>query len=61
MQEVIIDEQLSAKETEEIKAEVHRIFEEVKKNKDKMDNDQRDIERMKARTRAMLEQLEKAA
>lgn len=61
MQEVIIDEQLSAKETEEIKAEVHRIFEEVKKNKEKMDDDQRDIERMKARTRAMLEQLEKAA
>ncbi|HSK72594.1 MAG TPA: hypothetical protein VK892_12905 [Pyrinomonadaceae bacterium] len=61
MQDVIIEEQLSAKETEEIKAEVHKIFEEVKKNKEKMDNDQRDIERMKARTRAMLEQLEKAA
>ena len=61
MQNVVVDEQISAKEAEEIKAEVHKIFEEVKKNKEKMDNDQRAIEKMKIRTRAMLEQLEKAA
>jgi hypothetical protein len=61
MQNVIIDEQLSAEETEGIKAEVHKILEEVKRNKEKMDNDQKDIERMKVRTRAMLVQLEKAA
>jgi hypothetical protein len=61
MQNIVIDEQISAKEAEEIKAEVHKIFEEVKKNKEKMDNDQREIEKMKIRTRAMLEQLEKAA
>lgn len=61
MQNIIVDEQLSAKETEEIKAKIHKIFDEVKRNKEKMDGDQKDIERMKVRTRAMLEQLEKAA
>ncbi|MCY7345499.1 MAG: hypothetical protein LH614_04695 [Pyrinomonadaceae bacterium] len=61
MQNIIIDEQLSAKETEKIKAKVHKIFDEVKRNKEKMDNDQKDIERIRIRTRAMLEQLEKAA
>ena len=61
MQNIIGDEQLSAKETEAIKAKVHKIFDEVKRNKEKMDNDQKDIERMKVRTRAMLVQLEKAA
>ena len=61
MQNVIVDEQLSAKETEEIRAEVHKIFDEVKRNKEKMDNDQKAIEQMKVRTRAMLDQLEKAA
>ncbi len=61
MQNIIVDEQLSAKETEEIKAKMHKIFDEVKRNKEKMDGDQKDIERMKVRTRAMLEQLEKAA
>jgi len=61
MQNIIVDEQLSAKETEEIKAEVHKIFDEVKRNKEKMDGDQKDIERIKTRTRAMLDQLEKAA
>ncbi len=60
MQNVIIDEQLSAKETEETKAEVHKIFEKVKRNKEKMDNDQKVIEQIKVRTRAMLVQLEKA-
>jgi hypothetical protein len=40
---------------------VHKIFDEVKRNKEKMDNDQKAIERMKIRTRAMLDQLEKAA
>ena len=61
MQSIIGDEQLSAKETEAIKAKVHKIFDEVKRNKEKMDNDQKAIERMKIRTRAMLDQLEKAA
>ncbi len=61
MQNVVVDEQMSAKEAEEIKAQVHKIFEEVRRNKEKMDSDQRDIERMRTRTRAMLEQLEKAA
>jgi hypothetical protein len=61
MQNIIGDEQLSAKETEAIKAKVHKIFDEVKRNKEKMDNDQKAIERMKIRTRAMLDQLEKAA
>ncbi len=61
MQNIIVDEQLSAKETEPIKAKVHKIFDEVKRNKEKMDNDQKAIERMKIRTRAMLDQLEKAA
>ena len=61
MQNIIVDEQLSAKETEPSKAKVHKIFDEVKRNKEKMDNDQKAIERMKIRTRAMLDQLEKAA
>ena len=61
MQNIIIDEQLSAKETEKIKAKVHKIFDEVRKNKEKMDNDQKDIEQIRLRTRAMLERLEKAA
>jgi len=61
MQNIIGDEQLSAKETEAIKAKVHKIFDEVKRNKEKMDNDQKAIERMKIRTRALLDQLEKAA
>ena len=61
MQNIIIDDQLSAKETEKIKAKVHKIFDEVKRNKEKMDNDQKDIEQIRLRTRAMLEQLEKAA
>ena len=61
MQNIIGDEQLSAKETEAIKAKVHKIFDEVKRNKEKMDKDQKAIERMKIRTRAMLDQLEKAA
>ncbi|MDQ3061734.1 MAG: hypothetical protein M3R14_02575 [Acidobacteriota bacterium] len=61
MQNIIVDEPTSAKETESIKAEVYKIFDEVKKNREKMDNDQKDIERMKIRTRAMLDQLEKAA
>ncbi|MDQ3061979.1 MAG: hypothetical protein M3R14_03825 [Acidobacteriota bacterium] len=61
MQNVIVDEKLSPKETEAIKAEVHKIFDEVRRNKEKMDNDQKAIERMKIRTRAILDQLEKAA
>ncbi len=61
MQNIFVDEQLSAQETEKIKAEVHKIFEEVIKNREKMDNAQKDIEKMKVRTRAMLERLEKAA
>lgn len=61
MQNVIVDEQLSPKETEAIKAEVKKIFDEVERDKEKMDNDQKAIERMKIRTRAMLDQLEKAA
>ncbi len=61
MQNVIVDEQLSPKETEAIKAEVKKIFDEVERDKEKMDNDQKAIERMKIRTRAMLNQLEKAA
>ena len=61
MQNIIIDEQMSAQEAEKIKSEVHKIFEEVRHSRDKMDNDQRDIERMKTRTRAMLERLEEAA
>lgn len=61
MQNIIIDEQLSANESEEIKVKVHKIFDEIKKSKEKMDNDQKDIERMKIRTRAMLDELEKAA
>ncbi len=61
MNSILVDEQISPKEAEEIKAEVHKIFEEVKRNKEKMDNDQRVIERMKTRTRVILDQLEKAA
>jgi len=61
MQNIIVDEQLSAKEAEEIKAKVHKIFDEVKRNKEKMDNDQKDIEQIRIRTRAILDQLEKAA
>jgi len=61
MNSILVDEQVSPKEAEEIKAEVHKIFEEVKRNKEKMDNDQRVIERMKTRTRVILDQLEKAA
>jgi thiamine biosynthesis lipoprotein ApbE len=61
MQNIIADEQISAKEADEIRAEVHKIFEEVRRSKEKMDNDQRAIERMRTRTRAVLEQLEKAA
>jgi DNA anti-recombination protein RmuC len=61
MQNIIIDEELSAKESEEIKAKVHKIFDEVRKSKEKMDSDQKDIEQIRTRTRAMLEQLEKAA
>jgi DNA anti-recombination protein RmuC len=57
----IIDEELSAKESEELKAKVHKIFDEVKKIKERMDNDQKDIEQIRFRTRAILEQLEKAA
>ena len=61
MQNIIGDEQLSAKETEAIKAKVHKIFDEVKRNKEKMDDDQKDIEQIRIRTRAILNQLEKAA
>ncbi|MGI8640458.1 MAG: hypothetical protein ACR2MG_11015 [Pyrinomonadaceae bacterium] len=61
MNSILVDEQVSPKEAEEIKAEVHKIFEEVKRNKEKMDNDQRVIERMKTRTRVILDQLEKPA
>ena len=61
MQNIIVDEQLSPKETETIRAKVHEIFDEVKKIKEKMDDDQKDIERIRVRTRAMLDQLEKAA
>ena len=61
MQNVIVDEQLSAKETEEIKAEVHKMFGEARKIKEKMDDDQKDIEQIRLRTRAILEKLEKAA
>ena len=61
MQNIVIDEQLSAQETETIKAKIHKIFDEVRRNQEKMDNDQKDIEKMKLRTRVMLEQLEKAA
>jgi len=61
MQNIIIDEELSAKESEEIKAKVHKILDEVKKIKEKMDSDQKDIEQIRLRTRAMLDQLEKAA
>ncbi len=57
----IIDEELSAEESKELKAKVHKIFDEVKKIKERMDNDQKDIERMKTRTRAILDELEKAA
>ncbi len=57
----IIDEELSGKESEEIKAKVHEIFDEIRKSKERMDNDQKDIERMKTRTRAILDELEKAA
>lgn len=60
MQNIIVDEQLSAKETEEIKAEARKIFDKVKKIKEKMDNDQKEIEQIRLRTRAVLEQLEKA-
>ena len=61
MQNIIFDEQLSAKETEEIKAEVHKIFDEVKRNQEKMDKDRKDIERIKILTRAVLDQFERAA
>ena len=61
MQNIIVEEELSAKETEKIKAKVHKMFDEVRKIKAKMDNDQKDIERMKIRTRALLDELEKAA
>jgi len=61
MQNIIVDEELSPKETEAIRAKVHKIFDEVKKIKEKMDDDQKDIERIRVRTRAMLDQLEKAA
>ena len=61
MQNVIVDEQLSAKETKEIKAKVHKIFGEVKKIKKKMDDDQKEIEKIRFRTRAILDQLETAA
>ncbi len=61
MENVITDEQLSAKETEDIKAKVHKIFGEVKKIKEKMDDDQKDIEQIRSRTRAILDHLEKAA
>ena len=61
MNSILVDEQISPKEAEEIKAEVHKIFEEVRQNKEKMDNDQRVIEKMKTRTRVILDQLEKAA
>lgn len=61
MQNIIVDEQLSAKETEEIKTKARKIFDKVKKIKEKMDNDQKEIEQIRHRTRAVLEQLEKAA
>ncbi len=61
MQNIVFDEQISAQEAEKIKAEVRKIFAEVERNKEKMDKDRRDIEKMKIRTRAMLENLEKAA
>ena len=61
MSSILADEKLSAQETEEIKAEVRKIFEEVKRNNEKMESDQRDIEKLKIRTCALLEQLEKAA
>lgn len=61
MQNIIIEEQISAKEAEEIRAEIHKIFEEVSRRKEKMDQDQKAIELMRTRTRAVLEQLEKAA
>jgi len=61
MQNIIVDEPTSAEETEAIKAKVYKMFDEVRKIKEKMDSDQKDIERMKIHTRAMLDELEKAA
>jgi hypothetical protein len=61
MENTIFEEQVSTKETEKIKFEVNKIFDEVKRSQEKMDTYQKDIDRMKIKTRTILEQLEKAA
>jgi hypothetical protein len=61
MQNVVIDEQLSAKETDAIKSEVHKILDEVRRNQEKLDLSQKEIDRLKIKTRVVLDQLEKAA
>jgi len=44
----------------ELKAAIQQLLIEVERNRKKMQRDQEDIDRLKARTRAMLAQLEAA-
>ncbi len=44
----------------EIKAAIQQFLVEIERNREKMQRDQEDIDRLKARTRAMLAQLEAA-
>jgi len=44
----------------ELKAAINQLLIEVERNREKMQRDQEDIDRLKARTRAMLAQLEAA-
>ncbi|MBA3715305.1 MAG: hypothetical protein H0W76_23075 [Pyrinomonadaceae bacterium] len=47
-------------EAAEIKTAIEQIFVEIERNREQMQRDQQDIDRSKARTRAMLTQLETA-
>ena len=47
-------------EESEVKAAIERMLAEVEHNREKMQRDQEEIDRLKARTRATLEQLEAA-
>ncbi len=50
----------SSENEAEIKAAIQQFLAEIERNHEKMQRDQEDIDRLKARTRAMLAQLETA-
>jgi uncharacterized protein YaaN involved in tellurite resistance len=56
----ILTSDLETGDTGEIQAAIEQIFVEIERNREQMERDQQEIDRLKARTRTMLAQLEAA-